>query len=59
MTYRDLQRIMSHWTDEQLDMDLTIVNLEESEAFKAQLSYVMSDDIDDFGLEDNQPFFYI
>lgn len=58
MTYRELKKQMENWTNEQLDSDLTIVIMEESESFHAYLSFVENDDTDDFGLENGHPFLY-
>jgi hypothetical protein len=58
MTYLELaKRILFEMTEEQRNCDVTLVDVEFSEAFPAILSFV-EEDQENFGLDNNQPFLY-
>lgn len=59
MTYRELAAKLNEFTDSQLDCSVTIVDMENTEGYGAELSFVdYSVTDEDFGLDDNHPFLY-
>jgi len=60
MTHRELAHLIlsPSFSEDQKDSDLTIVNMNDQESFRAKLSFVSDDkNDDDFGLDDGHPFF--
>ena len=55
MTYRELQRQMKKFTDEQLDQDIMIYDSLEKEYFPINIDEIHYSNGED-NLEDNQPF---
>lgn len=59
MTYLELaQFIMSKMTKEQQNAEITISDLDQTEAYPAILSFVEEGQEDEFGLKINDPFLY-